>query len=172
MNVLVSKTSATIVMFTDANVLIDRSAVAVLRRYFADPAIGCVCSDLHYLSAGASATADVGAAYWRFNEWTKGLETATGSVMGADGSLFAIRRRLHRPVPDGLFDDLYVSSERAPRRLSGGAGTGAEGVRAAHHGLRRRVPAQDPHRLRVHARALRALARDPAPFGPGTATST
>jgi len=109
MNVLVSKTSAAIIMFTDANVVIDHSAVAVLRRYFADPEIGCVCSDLHYLSATGSATAEVGAVFWRFNEWTKGLETATGSVMGADGSLFAIRRLLHRPVPDGLFDDIYVS---------------------------------------------------------------
>jgi cellulose synthase/poly-beta-1,6-N-acetylglucosamine synthase-like glycosyltransferase len=108
-NLLVGRTSATIVMFTDANVLIDRSAAAVLRRYFADPEIGCVCSDLHYLGASATATANVGAAYWRLNEWTKGLETATGSVIGADGSLFAIRRRLHRPVPDGLFDDIYLS---------------------------------------------------------------
>ena len=109
MNLLVDKTNATIVMFTDANVLIEHSAVTVLQRYFADPTIGCVCSDLHYLSARASATADVGAAYWRFNEWTKGLETATGSVIGADGSLFAVRRRLRRSVPDGLFDDIYVS---------------------------------------------------------------
>jgi hypothetical protein len=30
-------------------------------------------------------------------------------VIGADGSLFAIRRRLHRPVPKGLFDDIFVS---------------------------------------------------------------
>jgi cellulose synthase/poly-beta-1,6-N-acetylglucosamine synthase-like glycosyltransferase len=109
MNLLVSKTSASIIMFTDANVLIDRGAVSVLRRYFADPAIGCVCSDLDYVNDRYSATAVVGAAYWRFNEWTKGLETATGSVIGADGSLFAIRRQLHRPVPDGLLDDIYVS---------------------------------------------------------------
>jgi len=37
------------------------------------------------------------------------LETATGSVIGADGSMFAIRRELHRPVPKGLFDDIFVS---------------------------------------------------------------
>jgi putative transposase len=29
--------------------------------------------------------------------------------MGADGSLFAIRRSLHRPPPDDMFDDVYVS---------------------------------------------------------------
>jgi hypothetical protein len=29
--------------------------------------------------------------------------------MGADGALFAIRRRLHRPVPPHLIDDMYLS---------------------------------------------------------------
>ncbi len=109
MNLLVTQTAASIVMFTDANVRIDRSAVAVLRRYFADPSIGCVCSHLTYVNSARSATASVGSAFWSFNEWSKGLETATGSVIGADGSLFAIRRQLHRPVPDGLIDDLVVS---------------------------------------------------------------
>ena len=109
MNVLVAQTNASIVMFTDANVRIDPTAVSVLRRYFADASIGCVCSHLSYLNASQSATAFVGSAYWSFNEWSKGLETATGSVIGADGSLFAIRRRLHRAVPNNLIDDIFVS---------------------------------------------------------------
>jgi glycosyltransferase involved in cell wall biosynthesis len=109
MNLLVGRTTASIVMFTDANVLIQPDAIAVLRRYFADPSIGCVCSDLTYINPGDSATAQIGAGYWRMNEWSKSLETATGSVIGADGSLFAVRRALHRPVPKGLFDDIFVS---------------------------------------------------------------
>src|SRR5207249_8584999 len=51
MNVLVAQTRASIVMFTDANVRIDPIAVAVLRHYFADPTIGCVCSHLSYVNA-------------------------------------------------------------------------------------------------------------------------
>lgn len=109
MNILVAQTHASVVLFTDANVRIEPSAVSVLRRYFDDPTIGCVCSNLTYVNASQSATAFVGSAFWSFNEWSKGLETATGSVIGADGSLFAIRRRLHRPVPKGLIDDMFVS---------------------------------------------------------------
>lgn len=109
MNLLVCATDASIVLFTDANVLIDPGAMQAFRRWFQDPSIGCVCSTLSYVNAADSPTAEVGARYWRFNEWTKRLETETGSVIGADGSLFAIRRALHRPVPKGLFDDLYVS---------------------------------------------------------------
>ena len=107
MNLLVSMTSASIVMFTDATVRIQTDAVAVLRRYFADPTIGCVCSHLTYVNDDAGATAAVGSAFWRLNEWTRGLETDTGSAMGGDGSLFAMRRALHEPVPE-VIDDLYL----------------------------------------------------------------
>ncbi|MGI9420322.1 MAG: glycosyltransferase [Geminicoccaceae bacterium] len=109
MNRLVSLTNADIVLFTDANVMVDETAIAHLRRYFADPEIGCVTSHLSYTNPGDTATSKVGSFYWRLDEWTKGLETETGSAMGADGSLFAIRRKLHRPTPDHLIDDLFVS---------------------------------------------------------------
>jgi cellulose synthase/poly-beta-1,6-N-acetylglucosamine synthase-like glycosyltransferase len=109
MNLLVRRANASVVMFTDANVLIAPDAVSVLRCYFADPQIGCVCSNLTYVNPDCSATALVGARYWQMNEWSKGLETDTGSVIGADGSLFAIRRTLHRPVPEDLIDDIYLS---------------------------------------------------------------
>ena len=44
MNRLVSLTDADIVLFTDANVMVDETAIANLRRYFDDPEIGCVTS--------------------------------------------------------------------------------------------------------------------------------
>lgn len=109
MNRLVSLTDADIIMFTDANVMVDETAIANLRRYFADPNVGCVTSHLSYTNPGDTATSEVGSFYWRLDEWTKGLETETGSAMGADGSLFAIRSTLHRPTPDHLIDDLFVS---------------------------------------------------------------
>lgn len=109
MNRLVALTDADIVLFTDANVMVDETAIASLRRHFADPTIGCVTSHLSYTNPDDTATSEVGSFYWRLDEWTKGLETETGSAMGADGSLFAIRRILHRPTPDHLIDDLFVS---------------------------------------------------------------
>ncbi|MEM7041189.1 MAG: glycosyltransferase [Pseudomonadota bacterium] len=109
MNRLVTLTDADIVLFTDANVMVDEQAIANLRRYFADPEVGCVTSHLSYTNPDDTATSEVGSFYWRLDEWTKGLETETGSAMGADGSLFAIRRELHRPTPDHLIDDLFVS---------------------------------------------------------------
>jgi len=109
MNLLASKAQAPILIFTDANVLMDLDCVGDFRRYFADPEIGCVCGNLVYTNDGASATAASGSAYWRFEETIKKLEMESGSMMGADGSLFAIRRALHKPPPEHIIDDMYVS---------------------------------------------------------------
>jgi cellulose synthase/poly-beta-1,6-N-acetylglucosamine synthase-like glycosyltransferase len=109
MNRLVAAAEASILVFTDANVMLDDDALVRLEGYFADPEVGCVCGHLRYVNPGAGATAALGALYWRFEEQLKQLESDTGSAMGADGSLFAIRRSLAHPVPDNLIDDMYVS---------------------------------------------------------------
>jgi len=109
MNLLASKARAPILIFTDANVIMDMECVRDFRRHFADPEIGCVSGSLVYTNDHASATASSGSAYWRFEEAVKKLEMESGSVMGADGSMFAIRRTLHIPPPEHIIDDMYVS---------------------------------------------------------------
>jgi cellulose synthase/poly-beta-1,6-N-acetylglucosamine synthase-like glycosyltransferase len=109
MNLLASKARTSLLIFTDANVLMDLNCVADLRRYFSDPEIGCVCGSLVYTNGGTSATASSGSAYWRFEEAIKKLEMESGSMIGADGSVFAIRRSLHVAPPDHIIDDMYVS---------------------------------------------------------------
>jgi len=109
MNRLLSMTNAEIVIYTDANVMIDPVAVRNLPKYFQDKRVGCVTGHLLYQNAEESQTAKVGTLYWKHEEWVKQLESDTGSVMGADGSLFAIRRALHKPTPADIIDDFFTS---------------------------------------------------------------
>ncbi|MGC3981971.1 MAG: glycosyltransferase [Steroidobacteraceae bacterium] len=109
MNLLVAQCEAPLIVFTDANVMLATDALQRLRHYFADPQIGCVCGNLTYTNGEESVTAATGSLYWRLEEAIKLLEQASGSVMGADGSLFAIRRELHHAPPDHIIDDMYVS---------------------------------------------------------------
>ena len=110
MNRLVALTDAEIVVFSDANVTFAEDAIWRLIAPFADPSVGCVCGHLRYIDpSSATSTAATGSLYWRLEEHIKGLESATGSVMGADGSIFAVRRSLHRPPPPHLIDDMFVS---------------------------------------------------------------
>ncbi|HSV68755.1 MAG TPA: glycosyltransferase [Methylibium sp.] len=109
MNLLARHARAPILVFTDANVMLAPDALDALERRFRDPAVGCVCADLSYTNAVDSVTAGSGALYWRIEQRIKRLEQRFGSMMGADGSLFAVRRCLHRPPPDHIIDDMYVS---------------------------------------------------------------
>jgi cellulose synthase/poly-beta-1,6-N-acetylglucosamine synthase-like glycosyltransferase len=108
MNLLVQKTSADIIVFSDANVMLDLSSLENLIPYFSDENVGCVCGHLKYLNT-ETATAANGSLYWRLEEYIKQRESDTGSIVGADGSIFAIRRALHHPPPDDIIDDMYVS---------------------------------------------------------------
>lgn len=109
MNLLSLQAEADILVFTDANVMLDRYCLRDLKRHFADPQMGCVCGNLTYTNGDASVTASTGSLYWRFEEAIKRLEADTGSSMGADGSIFAVRRSLRRAPPDHIIDDMYVS---------------------------------------------------------------
>ncbi|MFI2838570.1 glycosyltransferase [Mycolicibacterium sp. PDY-3] len=111
MKKLVAQTDAEYLVFTDANVLLDISALDALAACYADPSVGGICGALHYDGDGASSTASVGGTYWRMEERLKDLESETGSVMGADGSIFSLRRRLYPDFPDHVLDDMTVSME-------------------------------------------------------------
>ncbi len=110
MNRLVAMTDADLIVFSDANVTFLPDALQHLLAPFADQTVGCVCGHLVYTApAGPGSTARTGSLYWRLEERIKELESRVASVMGADGSIFAIRRRLHQPPPVDLIDDMFVS---------------------------------------------------------------
>lgn len=106
---MMAECDADIVIFTDANVMLDPASVAPLLSYFADPEVGGVCGTLHYTNPDDSSAATTSSAYWRLEERIKRLESRSGSTMGADGSLFATRRALYPQVPAHLLDDMLVS---------------------------------------------------------------
>lgn len=108
---LVDEAASDIVIFMDANVIIDPQTVRRFETYFADPCIGCVAGKLRYVNEGESTVAAVGALYWRLEERIKRLESETGSTMGADGSLFAMRRVYYPEVREDLQDDFLASME-------------------------------------------------------------
>lgn len=109
MNTLLAGCDGELVVFTDANVLLDVAGIASLDDYFSDPAVGCIVGQLIYINATDSSTSLVGSFYWQLEEKIKELESNTGSVMGADGSIFAIRRALFRKVPAYIIDDFFTS---------------------------------------------------------------
>lgn len=109
MRQLVASTNAEIVVFTDANVILDADAISRAVAYFANPEIGTVAGTLHYSNPDESYTAWTGSLYWRLEESIKHLESETGSTMGSDGAFYATRRKIYPDVPPNLLDDMIVS---------------------------------------------------------------
>lgn len=109
MALMAARATGQVCIFTDANVMLDPASIPALRRYFTDPNVGGIAGSLHYTNDDASATARTGGLYWRLEEKVKQLESRCGSIMGADGSIFAIERALYPHVPPHLLDDMTVS---------------------------------------------------------------
>lgn len=108
-NLLASHARSDIVIFSDANVSIDTADIGALPELFADPAVGLVSGTIEYVNPGASQSARISSLYQSFEEQLKKLETATGSTVYTDGTLFALRRKLFRPVPPQLTDDFFIA---------------------------------------------------------------
>jgi glycosyltransferase involved in cell wall biosynthesis len=109
MKTLAHRATSDVLIFTDANVTLEVEAVERLLGYYVDWQVGGVLGSLRYDGEGASSSAKVGGLYWRLEERLKDLESRTGNVMGADGSIFSIRRNLYPDFPDSVLDDLTVS---------------------------------------------------------------
>lgn len=109
MNRLLARCQGEVVIFTDANVTLRPDALAAALPPFADPEVGCVIGQLVYVNPEDGSTAAVNSLYWRLEERIKQDEATIGSTMGADGSVFAIRRELFRTVPADIIDDMFTS---------------------------------------------------------------
>jgi poly-beta-1,6-N-acetyl-D-glucosamine synthase len=98
-----------IVVFTDARQLIDRGAVRLLAENFADPSVGCASGELMLGDATTGESSQGLGLYWRIEKQVRKLESATGSVVGATGALYAVRHELLTRVPPGtILDDVYL----------------------------------------------------------------
>jgi cellulose synthase/poly-beta-1,6-N-acetylglucosamine synthase-like glycosyltransferase len=98
-----------VVMFTDTRQKIEPGALRVLAENFADPEVGCVSGELMLGDPEAGEAAEGMSLYWRIEKKVRELEAASGSVVGATGALYAVRRELLSNLPEGMIlDDVYI----------------------------------------------------------------
>lgn len=98
-----------ITVFTDTNVTLDVDSLKHIASALAAPSVGGVAGQLTYVNTDASETAQSGGLYWRYEEFIKRNEGLSGSIMGADGSIFAIKSRFYRQLPNHVMDDFCTS---------------------------------------------------------------
>lgn len=99
-----------VVVFTDANTFLNKDALLLIARHYADPKVGAVSGEKRVLQDAVSdATAGEGF-YWKYESTLKKWDSELYSVVGAAGELFSVRRSLYKPVEsDTILDDFMIS---------------------------------------------------------------
>lgn len=105
-----------IVIFTDANTMLNKEAITEIVRQFSDSTVGCVAGEKRVeISTAQGATAGEGI-YWKYESALKRLDDRLYSAVGAAGELFAIRTSLFEEMPsDTLLDDFILSLKIAQK---------------------------------------------------------
>ncbi|HEY4760521.1 MAG TPA: glycosyltransferase family 2 protein [Thermoguttaceae bacterium] len=109
LNSAIPETQGDILVLSDANTMYRPDAIRKLVRHFFDTAVGAVSGDVRLVEA-ASGHADSEGLYYRYERWIQQMESRVGSVIGADGGMYAIKRNYFRPPPeDTIVDDFVIS---------------------------------------------------------------
>ncbi|CCH55981.1 Biofilm PIA synthesis N-glycosyltransferase icaA [Fibrisoma limi BUZ 3] len=117
MNRAMKQVKTSLVIYTDANTVLNREAIRNTVRHFQDPEVAAVAGEKRIMTDNSEAAAGAGEGlYWRYESFLKKLDTELHTVVGAAGEFFAMRTALYEPVEfDTLLDDFMISLRLAGR---------------------------------------------------------
>jgi biofilm PGA synthesis N-glycosyltransferase PgaC len=107
-----------ILIFSDANTLLNEKAVRNIARHYADSKVGGVAGEKKVISL-ANGNDAVGASeglYWKYESFLKKLDSDFHSVVGAAGELFSLRKDLFEPVSHAVILDDFVISMKVAQK--------------------------------------------------------
>lgn len=109
LNAGVAQTDNEFVVFTDCRQSFEPDVIRQLIANFNDPDIGCVSGELKFwLDSDSQIQAEMGV-YWKYEKFVRKNESISGSVVGATGAIYAIRKNLYKPLPaETLIDDVLT----------------------------------------------------------------
>lgn len=128
---------AEILVFTDAGIILEKNALRYLVHPFTDPAIGCVSGEDHIPGQSGEGL------YGRYELMLRNLESRIGSIVGASGCLYAQRRSLCEPFPEGVAPDFFsvlVTIDKGFRAVTEPKATGKMGrVKSVQEEFQRKI---------------------------------
>jgi poly-beta-1,6-N-acetyl-D-glucosamine synthase len=113
-----------ILIFSDANTILNRDATRNIARHYLDPKVGGIAGEKRVLST-TTRTPTTGPAhevgegeglYWKYESFLKKQDSAFYSVVGAAGELFSLRTNLYEPLPHNIILDDFVLSLRVTEK--------------------------------------------------------
>lgn len=100
-----------VIIFSDANTILNEDAVLNIARHFNNPMVGLVAGEKRVKSKAADIAAASGEGfYWQYESKLKQWDSELNAVIGAAGELFAIRTELFDHLDDNIIiEDFYIS---------------------------------------------------------------
>lgn len=105
LNRAVDQARGEIIVFSDANNDFNPNAIRALVTPFVDPAVGGVNGVKRIRADGDREAAAGDGFYWLYESVLKQAESDLGSITGADGEIFAMRKSLFEPIDTSLIND-------------------------------------------------------------------
>lgn len=100
-----------LVVYSDANTILNTESLKNITRHYTDPQIGCVSGEKRVRQEDSDVASSAGEGmYWKYESFLKKYDYKLYSVVGAAGELFSIRTELFEKVhTDTLIEDFYLS---------------------------------------------------------------
>lgn len=107
LNDLFEKTEDDIVVLSDANTNFEASAIRRLVTHFKNESVGAVCGELNLYNPNKNDNKDN--VYWKYEQFLKEKEGQLDALLGANGAIYAIRKKLYVPIPKNtIVDDFLI----------------------------------------------------------------
>ncbi len=112
-NRAINLSNTEIIVFCDANTMLNKEALLNLVKWFNNEKVGVVAGEKRvFQSKEIAGTGE--SIYWKYESWLKKQNALYYSSVGAVGELFAIKKSLANPLPlDTIVDDFVLSMEIA-----------------------------------------------------------
>jgi poly-beta-1,6-N-acetyl-D-glucosamine synthase len=101
-----------ILIFSDANTILNQQATMNIARHYHDKKVGGVSGEKKVINpAGSNDEVSTGEGiYWKYESALKKIDSDFYSVVGAAGELFSLRSSLYQPIShDVILDDFVIS---------------------------------------------------------------
>ncbi len=110
-NMAVEESRGEILIFSDANAFYAPDAVKNLVLHFKMQDVGCVSGELSYVNPEGTTVGKEESIYWRYEKFIKRQEDSAGTILGANGSIYAVRRSDYVELEEDIISDFIEPLE-------------------------------------------------------------
>jgi cellulose synthase/poly-beta-1,6-N-acetylglucosamine synthase-like glycosyltransferase len=116
-NSAVDRARGEILLFSDATTMYRPDVLRAMMPNFADATVGCVAGRLIYVDPTGSSVGRGAVSYWSYETLLKKHESRAGSLIGASGCLYAVRRSAYLPLYPEAHGDFIIATKMIQQGL-------------------------------------------------------